>query len=138
MQICYNNARQEEFSALVRKLEGLGWNYADVARELGVSKATITNILKAKQTPRVPTLDSLRNITQLQDSVKLVNQSDENAHDQLRELAAHDPAGFAAAQATIAALHGRILIEPPNSKLTSVAAKLLKKAVVAVRKPDPK
>jgi|SRR5579859_7464701 len=110
MGMTYSNSRQEEFSALVKKLEAIGWLPVDVARKLGVSKATVGNILKGKQTPRVPTLDSLRRIVdeEIKPGMKPPPSIDELTG-QLKFLSQKDPGAYEAARTTIQAFHDRAI-----------------------------
>jgi phage repressor protein C with HTH and peptisase S24 domain len=51
------NSTQQEFLALLKLA---GWSMAEASRQLNVSRATITQILNGKNTPRPATMDLLR------------------------------------------------------------------------------
>ncbi len=115
----FKSLEQIDFAECFERIEKLGYTRADVSRELHISRAAITNFLKAKRNPSPRTLADIRAFAERIESAKKLGavldrkfDSMDRLKEQLEFLEKNDPPSFEAARATIDALHRGVSSNP--------------------------
>lgn len=135
-------AEQIEFAEIFERLEkAFNMSKAEVARALLIERSYVSMLIKGQRTPRIRTLESMRELEKKMLAERTSEMSERAAEDgsvlnrlfnQLTELERTDRATFTVARKMIESL------APVSSKPASASSKLLKKAADSVRKPDSK
>ena len=122
-------------------MENAGFRPADVARLLNKSPGAISQYKSGFTNPSETVVQLLRRVVQEKLSPREGVSTPAELQNKLTELSDHDPAGFAAAQATIEALHRRLPpITRPRSKILAAADKIetaVQDSIRSARKTHP-
>lgn len=146
MSILVKTAEQIEFAEIFERLEkAFNISQSQVARALRVERSYISMLVKGKRTPRIRTLEDMRDLEKSMQAAQIAASGETEAAGkgesasrlnrillQLSELERTDPATFAVAARMIESL------APVSSKPASAASRLLNKAAAGVSKPDSK
>jgi transcriptional regulator with XRE-family HTH domain len=137
----YKNILQQEFCALMQKMEEAGYNQATVARLLKRTPGAISQYRSGRSKPRHDVMDNLRRIAdELTAPAKDENESDGRLHEQIEELRRFSPPDYEVIKTTITLLHRRL--GPVNSDGDAIvrhikgAKKLVGQNLTEFRKPE--
>ena len=116
---------QVEFCNLMQTLENAGFYAATVAPLIRRTPGAISQYRSGKTKPSAGVLELLRRVVADKTQPNKITEKStttEELQNQLRDLSEKDPAGYAAAQATIEALHRRISSDGVSPRIVRIAA----------------
>ncbi len=138
MSTILKNPRQEQFSAMMHTMEGLGYRAADVARFLTITHGAVSQYLSGKTNPSETVLGLFRRVVEEKKGGQKSGVSGRGGiKEQLEDLRRLAPADYEVAKTTISLLHKKLPVAV-NSKASAAAGRMLKKGAASVRKYGPK
>jgi transcriptional regulator with XRE-family HTH domain len=134
----FKTPEQVEFCELFAQLEAIEISASDVARELKISPAAISLILKGKRSPREMTLVAMRRFVQSQTGAMVMREGGADEHWRIRaETAERELENIKDSLRQILTGSGTRISyvrQAPNTRVDELANKILNRAVESVKK----